>query len=930
MSIWSRLKAAWRAIRGTSEDGRKGKIRPGGYDPRPYLSGEAPGYWASDHYLESLAACKGWQFVAIRTVARMCSQGELSVHEVGTPREKYRRARRALRMACLLGDRHEERWWRGACRRLRRECRRAERLAEKAAEPTVSGAKPQRHPVSPEHPLLRLLQKPNVGQSLSTMLFQLAQQISATGTGYVWCVRNEAGVPVELYVPPTALMAPRPPRQQFPAGSYYLSPASTLGMAAEWAPGLLGGAMSTGYEIDARDVKAIRWPHLLHLSDGLSPLAACALWADVSNQLDVSNWSLLQNGERPGMVWKWVLGFPEPDEADVSRFREDLRQDFSGTANTGKHLLPPPGLEAAPRANTPAEMDFAGGRKDYRDANLASHGVTPISAGVSEGGNYSANYAAEQLTTEKTIQPLLSLIADELGEFLGGEWDGPRCEAMLTARSVNDPTLLEQRLKTDIQAGNVLTVNEYRAQRGLPPLPPGKGGEKFAGERPAPVAGAGAGAGADGKDGGDDGVDDGKDGKQTDTDTGTSNPAKKKVPGRVDGDGSKGGTKGARLVRETVRETIREFDPTEPRDEEGKWTTGGKATRGPMADARRVGEGKDARVVLADGSPAPAHITPAMVGQDWTEVKVAIDGTKDVLVTARDSKGRAKTVYSDRFHGQQAAIKFARTREGLVEAANMRMENQANRGGANKNEADCCWLMMVQGTRPGSESDNKGNSHLFGYRIDKKDVKIEHEGKKTTVKLTIDGEDVEIKDKKAKAELRRRVEQGLPLHDSTYWLKSHGATTLEGRHVVEKDGGVYVEFMGKESVWHSHRIRDEALGAMLMARKRAAGDRGLLFATNAAKVGKYARTLDGGKFTPKDFRTQLATGMAAEAIAGMPMPANEKARKAAIKDVGARVSHVLGNEPSQALSTYIAPEVFSVWEGAIGVSDRPKKPKKEK
>lgn len=338
-----------------------------------------------------------------------------------------------------------------------------------------------------------------------------------------------------------------------------------------------------------------------------------------------------------------------------------------------------------------------------------------------------------------------------------------------------------------------------------------------------------------------------------------------------------------------------------------------KASRGEMASARREGAGKDARVVMADGTPAPAHVKASMVPPDWREVMVSTDPDADVVVTARDKNGRAKTVYSDSFHMRQAAAKFARTQEGILLSGQMAEENQANR---NKPElleqADCCWLMMEQATRPGSESDNKGVAQYFDHPVNVNDV-VEEGGK---VAIRVGDSLLPIKDKKTRAELLRRRDAGEPLMDSTYWLKSHGATTLEGRHVVETPDGVFLRFVGKESVYHNHRVRSPELAAMLVERKKKAGDRGKLFDTNYDKVTSYAKTLDGGKFTPKDFRTQRATRLAIEEIRKMEVPVDEKSYKSQVKRVGEIVSSVLGNEPAQALESYIDPSVFSIWRAA--------------
>lgn len=353
---------------------------------------------------------------------------------------------------------------------------------------------------------------------------------------------------------------------------------------------------------------------------------------------------------------------------------------------------------------------------------------------------------------------------------------------------------------------------------------------------------------------------------------------------------------------------------TEPvLEKSGRGATKAKAVRGNMVSARREGLGKVARVVLDDGTEAPAHITSAMVGADWTEVKVSADANADVLVTGRDKNGRAKTVYSDAFHMRQAAAKFARTQEGLLLGDQMARENQDNLNDSGLREhAACAWLMMEQATRPGSESDNKGVSQFFGRPITANDVVIDED----RVSLSVGENLIPIKDKKTRAELVRRIGSGEPLHDSTFWLKSHGATTLEARHVVEKEDGVYLQFVGKESVWHNHRVRSPELARMLLDRKRSRKNTDKLFDTNYDRVTQYTKSLDGGKFTPKDFRTQRATRLAIEEIRKMEVPDNEKAYKAQVKKVSEAVSSVLGNEPAQALESYIDPTVFSVWRTA--------------
>jgi len=279
--------------------------------------------------------------------------------------------------------------------------------------------------------------------------------------------------------------------------------------------------------------------------------------------------------------------------------------------------------------------------------------------------------------------------------------------------------------------------------------------------------------------------------------------------------------------------------------------------RGEMASARREGTGKDARIVMADGSQSPPHITPAMIAPSWKEVKVSTDPKAEVLVTARDEKGRPKMVTSQSYDARSAVVKFNRTSEMLEEHHTIASEiKKAQLDPATKEEADCARLMQVQATRPGSDQDTKAT------------------------------------------------------------VKAYGATTLEARHVIESPEGVRLKFIGKEGISHDHLIRDKDLAKMLLERKEVAeSPESRLFWTTDAKVRKFIARLDGGRFTPKDFRTSAATKLASEIVAQDPTKSGTmKEHTKRVKAVAESVSRLLGNKPAEALKSYIHPMVFASWK----------------
>lgn len=279
---------------------------------------------------------------------------------------------------------------------------------------------------------------------------------------------------------------------------------------------------------------------------------------------------------------------------------------------------------------------------------------------------------------------------------------------------------------------------------------------------------------------------------------------------------------------------------------------------GSMLPATRVGTGKEARVVFAHNGETVAHIGAGMIPPAWTDVHVATDPKSDVLVKARDEAGRIKTVYSESHDMRTAAEKFSRINEFMRKREAIAGQIANDRKSADpktREAADCLFLIQEQGTRPGSDKDTKSK------------------------------------------------------------VKAYGATTLRAEHVVINGDKTRLDFIGKEGVHHNHEIHNSELAKMLRERAATASSRGgKLFDTNDTNLRKYTEKLDGGKFTPKDFRTVKATGMAISEIKAIGACCQDKKEyKSAVLRVATKVSGVLGNRPKQAIESYINPTVWSQW-----------------
>lgn len=340
-----------------------------------------------------------------------------------------------------------------------------------------------------------------------------------------------------------------------------------------------------------------------------------------------------------------------------------------------------------------------------------------------------------------------------------------------------------------------------------------------------------------------------------------------------------------------------------------------RASVGELHPATKSGKGKNSTLTLADGSPLPPHIKPAMIPPAYANnIKVSKDEKADVWATSEDKDGNVKRVYNPKFSQGNQDVKWNRVTEGVGSINSIRSQIHSDRNsGKNKEESDASWLMSQQATRPGSEEDTKGNKALWGNAVSAADFVLTPQKKgPPKVSLKVGDSTIPLRDEGARAEIAARIASGKPMENAGYWIKSHGATTLEGRHIVpDIDGGARLQFMGKEGVWHDHKVSDTHLAKMLLERKSKAGDTGKIFNTDYSKVAKYAGTLGNGNFSPKDLRTIRANELAHQIIGSEPLHFDsDDERKSFIKSVAEKVSGVLGNRPQQALESYINPAIF--------------------
>ena len=300
--------------------------------------------------------------------------------------------------------------------------------------------------------------------------------------------------------------------------------------------------------------------------------------------------------------------------------------------------------------------------------------------------------------------------------------------------------------------------------------------------------------------------------------------------------------------------------------------TGGPKTLRSGEVVHPATRGKDGVWKDSAGKPLPEHIQklkfPPSFNKDGkpnpkapTNVYVNLNPGGDLLASFKNTKGKTISIYSSNHTMAAAASKFGRVRELRKKRQEIFAEIDADiKAGTHAEEASVLKLVMQTGMRPGSDEDTGAD------------------------------------------------------------YKSYGATTLEGRHVVQRDSGVVIKFVpGKKKGQEIEMpIHDKALATNLLKRSKATGPDGRLFDTDANKVRAYSKTKDGGGFKTKDHRTALGTEIAIEAIRSRSAPKTLTEYKKTTKAIATEVSDVLGNTPLIAIKDYIDPQVWTNWKKKVG------------
>lgn len=409
---------------------------------RAVLSGGVPGGWASDHR-EETSHNTGFNYIAIHAIAAQVGGATVTVFADGDQQLARQSRRKSL----------------------------AARTGSFALWKSTYGADDREtEPLPASHPLVQLLKHPNRSESGANFRYRQAQQIRLTGTCLVWNVPSLSGPACERYVIPTAMASPVAPTNQLPCGGWRINP-----VVSRYTPIFDEGYIECpswyrilGQIVDARQIQVIRLPHAWYLDDGQSPISAAATWVDAGEAVDFARYHQLRNGVNPSVVWNLPPDV-SPDQDEIDRVQAKISAKYGGPENVGRVMVAQSGTTITPLTTSPKDMCYTEGFHDFKAAILALHQTPPVAVGLQEPGAYAAYNASMKAWRHAAIQPLCDMLAESDTEHLAPQF-GTGLTIEIESDTVDDAQLIEQQLQNDL-AAKVRTKNEWRAVRGMPPLP---------------------------------------------------------------------------------------------------------------------------------------------------------------------------------------------------------------------------------------------------------------------------------------------------------------------------------------------------------------------------------------------------------------------------------------------------------------------------
>lgn len=252
-----------------------------------------------------------------------------------------------------------------------------------------------------EHPVLRLLERPNPSQSQTAYVEQLLSYLLISGNAYEHALAPESG-----------------PRQGQPMELWNHRPDRMEILASKDSENIIAGYR---YKVGSNTSEPWAPESMIHhkffnpTDDfyGMSPLMAATRAWQTENLGADWNYSLLNNGTRTSgaLVIPTTLG----DDA-FERLKGEITASYVGAGNAGRPMTLEGGVKWEPMGLSPMEMDFLAGMRDAAIRICRVYHLAPEIIGVPDAKTYNSLAEARKAMWQEAALPLLDRLRDSYNQ----------------------------------------------------------------------------------------------------------------------------------------------------------------------------------------------------------------------------------------------------------------------------------------------------------------------------------------------------------------------------------------------------------------------------------------------------------------------------------------------------------------------------------
>lgn len=309
-------------------------------------------------------------------------------------------------------------------------------------------------PVGPMHPYQELLDRVNPFLTGNDLWRATSTYLDLWGSAF-WVLERDSlkGVPTAIWPVRPDKMRIVGDKQVYIRGYIYESPRGRVSLLPD----------------------EVIWFRLFNPLDefaGLSPVGLLRLSADMSLDALRHNRNKFKNGMLIDNIWIEVDASINMQEAEVDDFYRRLKARFATPDNSWRPFIAQPGMQPKNLGFSPRDMEHIQTMRWALEDVARIYQIPKIMLGDLERSTYANVDAAERIFW-RNMSSYMAFLASEVNEMLSPQF-GPGLFVEFDLSSIealqSDGNAVAERQRLDVQSG-VITINEARGERNLPPVP---------------------------------------------------------------------------------------------------------------------------------------------------------------------------------------------------------------------------------------------------------------------------------------------------------------------------------------------------------------------------------------------------------------------------------------------------------------------------